>query len=176
MYPQHSHVLYLDSGSAQEKDYDDVKLVLDKALNGFAAAAGPLKVEKKLRGCLTCTHTTKFPCIKQSAPRLEAWYAILHTREFVKDQHALLLPASLQRRSKDIANGSDAEVRAEFRHIQRKLSTIIHEDVVTKGGLFFNDGIPPSNDEIESRLAAANEDREFNSLQGVLPFPPKPKK
>jgi len=163
MYPQHSHVLYLDSGSAQHKDYEAVKLVLNKALNVFAKVAGPLKVEKKFRGCLTCTHTTKFPCIKQSAPGMEAWYAILHMREFLKDQHALLMPADIQRRSNDIANGSAAELRGEFRNIQRALVGIIHEDVVRKGGRFYNDRLPtPSNEEIESHLAAAYEFREFN--------------
>ena len=174
MYPQYSHVLYLDSGSAKPKNYTDFKGILDEALTGFAAKAGPLKEEKKLRGCLTCVHTTKFACLKQSADGMEAWYAILHMMEFVKDQHALLLPASLQIRGNDIANAPDAEVRAEFCHIQRNLATIIHEDVVTKGGLFYHNGIPPSNSEIAFRLASSNEDRPFNSLEGVRPFPPKP--
>jgi len=47
MYPQHSHVTYLDSCHEIPKDYTDIKGVLDRALTGFAARAGPLKVEKK---------------------------------------------------------------------------------------------------------------------------------
>jgi len=173
MYPQHSQAIYLDSGSATPKDYDTVKLVLDKALNSFAKVAGPLKVENKFRGCLKCTHTTKFPCLKQSASEMEAWYAILHMREFLKDQHALLLPASLRKPYTDLANGSAAQIRAAFRSIQRDIARIIHEEVTRKGGLFYNTGIPPKNAEIEGRLAAAYENRPFNSLEGVLPFPPK---
>jgi hypothetical protein len=177
MYPRHSHVIYLDSGSAKQKNYADIKSVLDKALTGFAAKAGPLKEERRSRGCLTCIHTTKFACLKQSEADngMDAWFAILQMREFVKDQHVLLLPSSLQKRGIDMANAPDAQVRAEFRHIQRLIATIIHQDVCTMGGLFFYNHIRPTNAEIESRLEACHDERPFNTLEGILPFPPKPK-
>jgi hypothetical protein len=106
---------------------------------------------------------------------MDAWFAILQMREFVKDQHVLLLPSSLQKRGIDMANAPDAQVRAEFRHIQRLIATIIHQDVCTTGGLFFYNHIRPTNAEIESRLEACRDERPFNTLEGVLPFPPKPK-
>ena len=46
VYPRHSYVQYLDSGREKPKNYNDIKFVLDKALTGFAAKAGPLKHEK----------------------------------------------------------------------------------------------------------------------------------
>ena len=89
MYPQHSSVLYLDSGSSKQKNYNHIKSALDTALTGFAVKEGPLTREKQnKRGTLTCTYTTKFACMKQKDAEngMDAWYAILHMREFVKDQ------------------------------------------------------------------------------------------
>jgi hypothetical protein len=41
-------VIYLDSGSANQKDYTEIKGVLDKAFNGFVAKADrPIKKQKK---------------------------------------------------------------------------------------------------------------------------------
>jgi hypothetical protein len=41
-------VVYLDSGSANRKDYTEIKGVLDKAFNGFVAKADrPIKKQKK---------------------------------------------------------------------------------------------------------------------------------
>ena len=176
MYPQHSHACYLDSGSAKPKDYTYIKGVLDDALTGFAAKAGPLKVQRQRRGSLSCTHKIDFPCLKQSSADngMEAWYAIHHMREFVRDQHDLLLPTNLQRRGEDLANATDEELRAEFARIQQTICTIIHKDVCTTGGLFFYGLKPPSNKEIETRLLASRDDRPFNTLEGVRPFPLKP--
>jgi hypothetical protein len=43
-----SGVVYLDLGSANRKDYTEIKGVLDKAFNGFIAKADcPLKKQKK---------------------------------------------------------------------------------------------------------------------------------
>ena len=47
MYPQHSHVTYLDSCHEIPKDYTDIKGVLDDAITGFADKEAPLKLEKK---------------------------------------------------------------------------------------------------------------------------------
>ena len=43
LYPQHSHAVYFDSGSATRKDYTDIKGVLDDAIAGFADKEGPSK-------------------------------------------------------------------------------------------------------------------------------------
>jgi hypothetical protein len=83
VYPYESGVVYLDSGSANRKDYTKIKGVLDKAFNGFVAKADrPLK---------------KFCCHKQAEPDsgLEAWYAILHMRDIIKTEQDLLVPERL---------------------------------------------------------------------------------
>jgi hypothetical protein len=41
VHPYESGVVYLDSGSANCKDYTEIKGVLDKAFNGFVAKADP---------------------------------------------------------------------------------------------------------------------------------------
>ncbi|KAK1668544.1 hypothetical protein QYE76_056703 [Lolium multiflorum] len=78
VHPQHSHAVYLDSGRDHKKDYTHIKALLNDALTGFANKAGPLKVERKSRGGLVLTHTTNFPCLRQSTPDngMDAWYAI----------------------------------------------------------------------------------------------------
>ena len=105
---------------------------------------------------------------------MEAWYAIHHMREFVRDQHQLLLPSSLQEWGEDLANASDADLRAEFFRIQQTIATIIHKDVCTKGGMFFYGLTPPSNADIETRLMLSRDERPFNTLDGVRPLPPRP--
>ena len=114
MYPRHLSVLYFDSGSAKQKNYDHIKFALDTTLNYFTAKAGPLtRQNRNRRGTLTCTHTTKFACMKQRDAEngMDTWYTILHMREFVKDQERLLMPSHLQQRGLDMANTSGDRVR-----------------------------------------------------------------
>jgi hypothetical protein len=48
VHPYESEVVYLDSGSANCKDYTEIKGVLDKAFNGFITKADhPIKKQKK---------------------------------------------------------------------------------------------------------------------------------
>jgi hypothetical protein len=50
VHPYESGVVYLDSGSANRKDYTEIKGVLDKAFNGFVPKADrPLKKQKKYK-------------------------------------------------------------------------------------------------------------------------------
>jgi hypothetical protein len=158
------------------KDYTDVKSTLDKALNGFIAKVGinKLKHEKKRQGCYVSNHITNFPCLKQSSDDngMEAWFAILQMRAIVKDEHDLLLPSGLQKQCTKIRDTTDAEVRAEFRAIQRTISTILWRDVLISGGLFHHP-VTPSKQEIESRLEMSRDERTFNTLDGVRPFPPR---
>ena len=166
--------MYLDSGSAKPKNYDDVKLVLNKALTGFAAKAAPLKNPRPSRGGFACNHTTKFACIKQSNPEkgMDGWFTILQMREFVKDQHDLLLPSNLRGKCTNLAEATPQRVRAEFRSIQREIATIIHNEVCTRGGLFFHGHGKPSNLEIKARLVAMCDKKEFRTLEGIKAFPP----
>jgi hypothetical protein len=49
MHPYESGVVYLESGSANRKDYTEIRGVLDKAFNGFVAKADrPIKKQKKI--------------------------------------------------------------------------------------------------------------------------------
>lgn len=176
MYPRHSRVIYLDSGSAKPKNYDHIKSALDTALTGFAAKAGPLTREQRnRRGTLTCTHITKFACMKQLDANngMDGWYAILHMREYVKDQQRLLMPSHLQQWGLDMANAPSERVRDEFRQIQRQIATIIQQDVCCAGGVFFPGHARPTNADIESRYEACRDRRPFNTLEGIRPFPPK---
>jgi hypothetical protein len=101
-----------------------------------------------------------FPCLKQPAnSSRDGYYAIHHMWEFVRDQHQNLLPSSLQNWRKDFANASDANVRLEIYRIQQKIAQIIHRDVCSR----------------EAHLEMWGDGRAFNTLQGIRPFPPKPK-
>uniref|UniRef100_A0ACD5WW35 Uncharacterized protein n=1 Tax=Avena sativa TaxID=4498 RepID=A0ACD5WW35_AVESA len=171
--PYYSNVVYLDFGrDVVQKDYTDVKSTLDKALNGFRTTVGPLKYEKKVKGCYVCSHITNFPCLKQSSGGTDAWFTVLQMREFVKDQELLLMPSGLEKRGIDMANTTDANIRAEFRAIQRKIGTVLMRDVLKRGALFNYNGIPLSKAEIETRLEACFDVRTFRTLDGIHPFPP----
>jgi hypothetical protein len=169
--------MYLDSGSAdKKKDYTFIKAVLDDAINDFVEKAGPIKKEVVRRGQLIFKHNTTFPCLKQPEnSSRDGYYAIHHMREFVRDQHQLLLPSSLQEWRKDFANAPDADVHLEIYRIQQKIAQIIHRDVCCREGVFYYGPIPPTNTEIEARLEMQGDGRPFNTLQGIRPFPPKPK-
>jgi hypothetical protein len=84
---------------------------------------------------------------------LEAWYVILHMRDIIKTEQDLLVPERLRKASIDMANTTDAQVRAEFRAIQRTICSIISRDVTKKGGLFHAGFRPPPNAEIETRTS-----------------------
>uniref|UniRef100_A0ACD5Y6Y8 Uncharacterized protein n=1 Tax=Avena sativa TaxID=4498 RepID=A0ACD5Y6Y8_AVESA len=159
-----------------QKDYTDIKSTLDKALNGFRAAVGPLKYEKRSKGIYVNSHVTNFPCLKQLSTGMEPWFAILQMREYAKDEEKLLMPSGLKKRGRDITEMTDANMRAEFRAIQQEMGTILKRDVLTRGATFNYNGIPLTNVEIEDRLAAVADGRTFTTLGGIHPFPPKPKK
>ena len=175
-YPYHSDVTYLDFGLDKEKDFTDLKSTLDKTLNGFIAEVGvnKLRHEKKVKGCHVCNHITKFPCLKQSADDngMEAWFAILQMRAVVRSQNDLLLPSALQGKFVNMADTTDENVRGDFRAIQRTICTILWRDVIMNGGLF-NYASALSNPEIQGRLEDGCDERTFNTLEGVHPFPPR---
>ncbi|KAK1645350.1 hypothetical protein QYE76_063155 [Lolium multiflorum] len=173
VHPQHSHAVYLDSGRDRKKDYSHIRALLNDALTGFANKAGPLKVERKSRGGLVLTHTTNFPCLRQSTPDngMDAWYAILQMQEYIKYADDMLLPDNLRNRFANMADVPDREIRKNWGRIQQFICTIILQDVNNRSGEFFYGyGLPP-NDEIDLRLEMSRDERPFNSLEGCRPFP-----
>ena len=141
---------------------------------------GIIKRKNLRRGKYTFIHKTEFPCIKQApGSTREAWYAIYHMREYVKDEQRLQYPSSLAKWCETLAESSDAEIRQEFGRIQQMIARTISRDVIHSDGVFFYSHRPLPNADIEARLHQHGDDRPFNSLQGCLPFPPpkpKPKK
>ncbi|KAK1645358.1 hypothetical protein QYE76_063163 [Lolium multiflorum] len=173
VHPQHSHAVYLDSGRDRKKDYTHIRALLNDALTGFANKAGPLKVERKSRGGLVLTHTTNFPCLRQSTQDngMDAWYAILQMQEYIKYADDMLLPENLRNRFANMADVPDREIRKNWGRIQQFICTVILQDVNARSGEFFYGyGLPP-NDEIELRLEMSRDERPFNSLEGCRPFP-----
>jgi hypothetical protein len=76
-------------------------------------------------------------------------------------------------RLKDV---TDADIRDEFRHIQKMIARIIIHDVLEKEGDFHFGPNTPPNAEIERRIRLLGDDRLFHSLEGGLPFPPLKKR
>ncbi|KAK1604030.1 hypothetical protein QYE76_027703 [Lolium multiflorum] len=132
VHPQHSHAVYLDSGRDHKKDYTHIKALLNDALTGFANKAGPLKVERKSRGGLVLTHTTNFPCLRQSTEDngMDAWYAILQMQEYIKYTDDMLLPETLRNRSGDFFYGyglppnDEIEFRLEMSRDERPFNSL----------------------------------------------------
>jgi hypothetical protein len=46
----------------------------------------------------------------------------------------------------------DKDLRSVFYHIQEQFATIIYQDVIRKGGLFYTAAMEPSNAEIDKRM------------------------
>ena len=165
--------MYFDSGSARKKNYTNIKQALNDALNCYYLKGNSL-IREKLEGSRRVFgHQFEFPCMKQPANSMtEAFYAIHHIQEFVRDQLNLTLPCKLTRLQKDFANYStDADVRREFYRIQQKFARVICKDVLQPEGLFYY-GPVPSNRAMEKILRKQEDYREFRTLEGFRPFPP----
>jgi hypothetical protein len=67
---------------------------------------------------------------------MNAYYAILHMRVFMQDQHQQLVLESMQTWAIVLANGTDAQLREEFARIQRMIATIFFHDVIRRGRIF----------------------------------------
>jgi hypothetical protein len=93
-------------------------------------------------------------------------------RDIIKIEQDLLVPKRLRKASIDMANATDAQVRAEFCAIQRTICSIISRDVTKKGGLFHAGFTPLPNAEIETRLELYYDTRTFNMLDRIHPAIP----
>ena len=174
LYPKHSHATYFDSGSATKKNYTNIKQVLNDALNCYFLKGNNL-IREKLEGTRhVFRHQFEFPYMKQPANSMtEAFYAIHHMQEFVRDQLRLTLPCKLSLLECDFTRyASDADIRREFYRIQQKLAQLICKDVLRSEGLFYY-GLVPSNRAVEKILRKQEDHREFRTLEGFRQFPPK---
>jgi hypothetical protein len=111
--------MYLDSGSATNKNYTTIKAVLDEALTKYAHLGGLLKTKRPLKhGMHTFIHTTLFPCVKQpEGSQKEDYYALYPMRAYRRDHHNLTLPNSLKSWAKHLAMIQDKDLRVEFYRI-----------------------------------------------------------
>jgi hypothetical protein len=89
-------------------------------------------------------------------------------RDIIKTEQDLLVPERLRKASIDMANATDAQVRAEFRAIQWTICSIILRDVTKKGGLFHTGFTPPPNAEIKTRLELCYDTRTDTSKTYLL--------
>jgi hypothetical protein len=166
--------VYLDSGSATKKNYTTIKAVLDEALTKYAYLGGLLKTKRPLKqGMHTFSHITMFPYVKQlEGSQKEAYYALYQMQAYVRDHHNLTLPNSLKSWAEHLAMIQDKDLRAEFYRILEQFATIIYQDVVRKGGMFYTTAMKPSNAEIDKRLLLQGNDRPFLLAGGGIRFVP----
>ena len=100
----------------------------------------------------------------------EAFYAIHHMREFVRDHRLLVEPSSLTRWVRDFANCNEEDFRFELYHIQHKLGQFIRKDVYSPEGLFYYGAVKPSQWEIKEICHLQSDHRDFMTFDGLLPF------
>ena len=89
-------------------------------------------------------------------------------RAFVREQDQLTLPTELQRWAQDLAMIHDSNIRQDFFVIQQELETIIYEEVVKKGRLFYGGNQPP-NAAIQDRVLLQGDGRPFMTLAKGAP-------
>ena len=133
--PKYSTATYLDPDRESNKDYTNIKKVLDNVLSAYSKSGGTFKKPVIKYGMHVFTHVTKFACVKQPlGGQKDAYYALHHMRAFVRDQQQLTLPDHLKHWVARLSEIQDADLRQEFFHIQSDLAGIISEDVLRNGG------------------------------------------
>ena len=143
---------YFDSDRQSKKDYANIKKVLDDVLPGYARSGGTFKRPVCRYGKHVFAHNTTFPCVKQPpGGQKDAYYALHHMREIVRDYHQLLLPSKLKDWAKSVSAIQDADLRQEFFCIQSEFAEIIHQDVLRTSGQFYLNN-QPSNSDIDTML------------------------
>ena len=149
---------YLDPDRELNKDYENIKKVLDDVLAGYARSGGTFKREVTKYGKHVFMHLTKFPCVKQQpGGQKDAYYALHHMRAFVRDQQQLTLPDHLKNWATRLSEIQDADLRQEFFRIQSDLAGIIYEDVLrTTGEFYLRNQL--SNNDIETMLKVQGDD------------------
>ena len=130
---------------------------------------GVFKRKRKGRGGIV--HIVNFACVTQPKnSERDAYYAIHQICAFVRDEEQLKLSDQLQRWAEHLATIQDRDFRQEFYRIQKMFARIIVHDVFTVGGIFYYDGAPLDNAEVERRLKAQGDIRPFTMKDGIRPF------
>lgn len=163
--PKYSNATYLDPDRESNKDYTNIKKVLDEVLSRYYKSGGTFKKEVVRYGAHVFTHVTKFACVKQPpGGKKDAYYALHHMRALVRDQQQLTLPSHLKLWAERLSEIQDADLRQEFFRIQSDLAGIISEDVLRSTGEFhLNNQLP--NSEIDTMLRLqADGDRPFMTI------------
>ena len=120
---------YLDPNRNSKIDYTNVKKVLDDALPGYATSGGTFKRPVHRYGRHVFAHNTKFSFVKQPpGGQKDAYYALHHMREIVRDHHHLLLPDNLKDWAVSLSAIQDTDIRQEFFRIQSEFAEIIYQD------------------------------------------------
>ena len=123
---------------------------------------------------LSFHHIINFACVSQPKnSEREAYYAIHQICAFVRDEEQLKLPDQLQRWVEHLATIQDRDRRQEVYRIQETFARIILHDVYTVGGMFYYDGAPLDNAEVERHIKAQGDIRPFTTKDGVRPFTTK---
>ena len=163
--PKFSTATYLDPDRESNKDYTNIKKVLDEVLAGYAKSGGTFTRQVLKYGMHVFTHITKFACVKQPpGGQKDAYYALHHMRAIVRDHQQLTLPAHLKHWAERLSKIQDADLRQEFFRIQSDLAGIISEDVLRTTGEFYLNN-QPSNREIDTMLRLqADGDRPFMTI------------
>jgi hypothetical protein len=139
-----------------------------KIIDTFETYQWPLKQGMHMFG-----HITVFPCVKQpKGSQKEAYYALYQMRAYVRDHHNLTLPISLKSWAEHLAMIQDNQLRAEFYRIQEQFATIIFQDIIRKGGMFYTAAMKPSNAKIDKRLLLQGDNRPFLLVGGGYRFVP----
>jgi hypothetical protein len=78
---------------------------------------------------------------------------------YVRDKKNLTLPESLQPWAQKLVMIDDDNLRGQFYRIQEQFATIIFQDVIRRGGMFYTPDLKPSNDEVDKRPLLQHDDR-----------------
>ena len=165
LIPKYSTATYLDPDRESNKDYTNIKKVLDEVLASYAKLGGTFTRLITKYGKHVFTHLTKFACVKKPpGGQKGAYYALHHMWAFVRDQQQLTLPEHLKNWAARLSEIQDADLRQEIFRIQSDLAGIITQDVLhTTGELYLRN--LPSNSDIDTMLKVqADDDRPFMTI------------
>src|SRR4051812_45224940 len=125
----------MDPDRESNKDYTNIKKVLDEVLSRYYKSRGTFKKEVVRYGTHVFTHVTKFACVKKPpGGKKDAYYALHHMWTLVRDLQQLTLPSHLKLWAERLSEIQDANLRKEFFRIQSDLAGIFSEDVLRTRG------------------------------------------